>query len=178
MSFPQNKLPLHYRAKTADQRTAVRNRYQRGRLGAGAQVAALQKDAAFLAEARGWYSRGYKDWLLVSAIVNGMGNEVMRQLGLVPKPGRPMPKPISSDQMLAAIKDKVLPTSLFLGDNFNRMISMFEIAALGSYELRPRAPQLEPDKLRAFLRDRLEFYDFDFEHAPLFGDPPGNWPEF
>ena len=178
MAFPQTKLPLHYRANRAEQRDAVRNRYQRGRIAASAQVAALQNDPAFLAEARGWYARGYKDWVLVSAIVNSLGNEVVRERDLGPRPGQPIPKPLPPDEMLQAVKGRVLPTAAFLGDRFDHMVMGFEIAALAGYQLRQRTHQLDSAKLRAFLRDRLDFYDFDYKHAPLFGDPPGSWPEF
>ncbi len=156
----------------------MRNRYVRGRIAAGAQVAELQKDAAFLAEARQWYTRGYKDWVLVSAIVNGLANEMMRERDLIPLPGRPVPKQMSPDEMVEAVKGCVLPTTSFLGENFDRMITIFEISALGSYQLRPRSHHLIGDKVRAFLRERLEFYDFDYEHPPLFGSPPGSWPVF
>jgi hypothetical protein len=40
-----------------------------------------------------------------------------------------------------------------------------------------RRPDVEPRAIRAFLRDRMHHYDLDLPHRPLFGTPPGDWPE-
>jgi hypothetical protein len=54
---------------------------------------------------------------------------------------------------------------------------MFEIAALGSAGFELRSRMIEPESVRIFLRDRMDFYSFDLPHPPLFGLPPGHWPE-
>lgn len=154
----------------------MRNRYKKGRDAVAAQVEALQREPAFLVEARQWYARGYKDWILVSAIVNVVGNAVVRERGLMPKPGE-RPKPVPANFMLEATKGRVLPTTHFLGEEFARMITMFELTALESNGFRPRSRYFDPTKVQVFLRDRLAFYDFDYDHPLLFGDPPGTWPQ-
>lgn len=178
MAYPAGKLPLHCRAQNADPRIAVRNRYRKAHEIAFKQVAALQRSLEFLTEARDWYGRGYKDWTLVSAITNGMWNAVANERGLMPTYREQRPIAFDPKALVAAARGRVFPTEMFLGKNLEGLMFAFEAAALRTYGFEPRSPYMEKVTLRSFLRERLAFYEFDFKHAPLFGDPPGHWPKF
>jgi hypothetical protein len=63
------------------------------------------------------------------------------------------------------------------GDQFLRFLYTFNMVALASYGFELRQHVIHPEVMERFLRERLDYFSLDLPHLPLFGDPPGHWPE-
>jgi hypothetical protein len=176
MSFPNESLPVHRRANRENALEAIRNRYRRCREVAGAQVAVLQHDKAFLVEAHERYAAGYKDWHILGGIINAMWNQVAFEKRIDLTTLRPT-SPENPRQVVDQATGRVFPIELFLGDHLEGAITGFEFVCLASFGFFPRSGKAEVELVRKFLRNRMRFYEFDIEHPPLFGQPLGEWPE-
>lgn len=168
------KPPLHRRFDQQDVLKRIRWRYQGCQKAISEQIEALQLYPGFRKKCQGYYKRDYKDWILVSAIMQQMYNTKARELGLTMGP--------DSDRELLnevekAIHGVVYPISWFLGQEFDLQIDIFNVTCLHNYGFRFRKRGYNRSQVERFLRERMRHFDFDFPHKPLFGDPPGDWPQ-
>jgi hypothetical protein len=163
--------PLHRRFNERESISYIRNRYHICREKIAKQVEALQQDAAFREKCQGYYQRGYKDWVIASAIFNCMLNWRMRELGLVRTEDQQR-----FPELQNMLRDVVYPTSRFLGEDMDSHIQIHCVTALNTYGFELRRRDFKPDVVEKFLRERMRHFDFDLPHSPLFGEPPGNWP--
>ena len=167
------KPPLHRRFDEDKALEFIRNRYRHCRDKIAKQVEVLQKDAAFREKCKEYYKRGYKDWVILTAILNCMINYKVQELGLI------LPSEEVRNKFLelsAMLQNAVYPTKKFLED-IDLQIGFHSILALNTYGFRPRRKDFNPDVVEKFLRERMRHFDFDLSHEPLFGEPPGSWPK-
>lgn len=167
--------PLHRRfdGKTAMQH--ICNRYRHCRQKIVNQVRALQQDELFRKKCQSYYENGYKDWVILTAILNCMLNWKAKEVGLT----------ISSEEdpkrfleLQQTLQDTVYPPLRFLGTEFDFQIRvMHPTTALKTYGFELRRRDFKPEVVEKFLRERMKHFDFDLPHKPLFGEPPGDWPE-
>jgi hypothetical protein len=78
------------------------------------------------------------------------------------------------------IQGVVYPANLFLGDEFEGNINIFNFTCLRTYGFQLRQSIITPkiaDSIERFLRDRMNHFKLDIPHNPLFGKPPGEWPK-
>ena len=167
-------VPLHRRFDEQAAIGYIRNRYRNCRERIAEQVEALQQDAAFREKCQEYYEKGYKDWVIVSVIFNCMINWKAQELGLGLSLEQAQKEFIEARNMLRHI---VYPTSQFLREDMDFQIQMHCVTALITYGFEPRRKDFKPNAVEKFLRERMRHFDFDLPHDPLFGDPPGNWPE-
>lgn len=175
MTWPTGaKPPLHRRFDEARSLELIRNRYSNLRTRIPSQVANLQADTEFTELCKSYYGRGYRDWLIVSAIFNSMLNWVADKHKWNPD------LPIAP-QKLAEIghnmSDISFPTWRFEKDRMDIMINMHNASSLTSYGFQPRRSDFRPEIVERFLRERMRHFELDIPHHPLFGVPSGEWPE-
>ena len=152
------------------------NRYRTFRQMLGRQVEALQGSRGFLALARRYYADGYKDWHILSAVFNLRLNAEMRRLGLDVEHAM---RDRETVKMVCEIIERSVEPPAQIVERQAVMEEMFRVAditCLQTYGFEPRRPDVKPEVVQRFLRERMRHYDIDLPHDPLFADPPGNWP--
>jgi len=167
------KPPLHRRFDENKALDFIRNRYFQCRKKIAKQVEVLQKDTAFREKCKEYYKRGYKDWVILSAIFNCMINFKAQELGLNLSSEEDRDKILELSNML---QNTVYPTNKFLKD-MDVQIKLHSILALNTYGFELRRKDFKPDVVERFLRERMRHFDFDLPHEPLFSEPPGSWPK-
>lgn len=138
-----------------------------------AQLRALQADQAFLDRCATYYQQGYKDWHILSAIINFMGNRETRRLGL------DLRKPQDRERsrfLYEELKDVVIPPHEFDGPGFKFAFEMHALTCLTVYGFEERIGIMTDTALK-FLRERMRHFDLDIPHKPMFGRPPADWPD-
>ena len=166
--------PLHRRFNEQKAFDFIRNRYHQCYKKIAEQVKALQADAAFRNKCQEYYKRGYKDWVIVSAIFNCMLNWKAHELSLPVSPESARKQFLDLQNLLS---DTIYPTWWFLGSDMDFHIQMHCLNALITYGFEPRRRDFRPDVVEKFLRERMRHFEFDIPHTPFFGEPPGDWPE-
>ncbi|RQW81373.1 MAG: hypothetical protein EHM14_01080 [Methanothrix sp.] len=137
----------------------------------------LQKDESFCNKCDSYYKKGYKDWILLSVIHNCMLNWKINEIG------SPLYKMVDRDELKKLanlLQDFECPTNLFLGDEFDEHIKIYNFTCLRTYGFELRQGTISPeiaDSIERFLRDRMNHFRLDLPHNPLFGKPPGEWPD-
>ncbi len=165
--------PVHRRFSETKALAMIRNRYRELRKMIPEQVARLQPDPDFRRMCASLYERGYKDWVILSAIYNCMFTWQLDKTEFDPL------NPPSQDQFRAMqdrIQNNSYPAWRFVEENFDTAIMMHNVACLQSYGFELLRPDIKPPVIEAFLRHRMKHFEFDIEHPPMFGDPPGDWP--
>jgi len=167
--------PLHRRFNEASSLAAIRTRYSKLRQHCGAQVHALQNDIESRILLRSFYPRGYKDWHIVSAVYNIRLNWEFDRLGL-DFGSQP------STQQMEQINDIISlsvesPTRFANEQHIEQTLRIFDVNTLRTYGFEYRRRDYRPEAVQTFLRLRMKHYDLDLPHQPLFGKPPGDWPE-
>jgi len=166
--------PLHRRFDTKAAMRYIRNRYRHCRGKIAKQVKVLQQNAKFRNKCQSFYEKGYKDWVILTAIMNCMLNWKAKEIGLTVSSEE---DPKQFLELQQALRDIVYPPSRFLGKDMNFQIQvMHGITALKTYGFELRRRDFKPEVVEKFLRDRMRHFDFDLPHKPLFGEPPGDWP--
>jgi len=165
--------PLHRRFDEKKALEFIRNRYRHCHDKIPKQVEALQKDPAFREKCKKLYQKGYKDWVILTAILNCMINFKARELGLDLSR-----EEVSSrfSELSEMLQDNVYPTNEFLRD-IDFQIKFHSILALSTYGFEPRRRDFNPEVVEKFLRERMRHFDFDLPHKPLFNELSGCWPE-
>lgn len=156
----------------------IKNRYINLRKMIEKQVELLQHDELFCGMCESYYKKGYKDWLILSTIHNCMMNWKANEIG------RPLYTIDDRDEvkeLANLLQGVVCPTNLFLEDEFEGHIRVFNFTCLKTYGFELRQSTITPkiaDSIERFLRDRMNHFKLDIPHNPLFGKPPGEWPKF
>jgi hypothetical protein len=169
--------PLHRRFNEQESIEYIRNRYRHFHETISKQVEALQHEGAFLNKCKIYYEKGYKDWVILSAIFNRMMNLKAKELGIT----------LDSEEHLKQflelrnlIQDAIYPADLFLGEELDTLFEINNFTCLKTYGFDFRQKSITPETracIERFLRDRMKHFEFDLHHSPLFGETPGNWPE-
>lgn len=167
------KPPLHRRFDQNKALEFICNRYRHCRNKIAKQVEVLQKDPTFREKCREYYKKGYKDWVILTAILNCMINFKAQEMSLNLSSEKIRNKFLKLPNVL---QDTVYPTKKFL-ENMDFQIQMHSILALNTYGFKPRRKDFKPEVVEKFLRERMRHFDFDIPHESLFGEPTGNWPK-
>jgi len=175
MTWPLGaKPPLHRRFNEGKALELIRGRYAGLRSRIPSQVTTLQNDGEFRLLCRSYYDMGYKDWLIVSAVLNCMLNWKAHSLGLDFRSPE-------SRQHFARIADRLedscYPAWRFEKDEMDKMIAIHNMSALLAYGFEPRRLDFREAVVERFLRERMNHFEFDLPHKELFGEPPGDWPD-
>jgi hypothetical protein len=167
---------LHRKFNEADSLEQIRNRYRSFKQLLGRQVEALQKSPFFLTLARQFYADGYKDWHILAAVFNLRLNLEMRRLGLDIMDG--MQNRDTVKMVSEIVEHSVEPAERIIEAQAEmvRMFFVSDATCLRTYGFELRRPDVRPEVLQRFLRERMRHYDLDVEHSNLFGDPLGEWP--
>lgn len=168
--------PLHRRFNENESREHICNRYSTLRNILAKQVEVLQQNESFRDRCNYYYGKGYKDWVILSAIHNCMMNWKAGELGLTF---------LEADQELFhdltnQIKDAVYPVDRFLGEDFDNAIKIYCFTCLRTYGFVLRLGAITPEiaeNIEKFLRERMRHFELDLPHNPIFGEPLGDWPE-
>lgn len=170
-------IPLHRRHNSSGAIEAIEQRYSQFHQKLEPQVFVLQRNAAFRSQCSELYKRGYKDWMILGAVFNFLLQAELAEREV----------DIRDGQRASEIARKLLDDQSFVfgatdaqelcGDQFLRFLYTFNMVALASYGFELRQHVIHPEVMERFLRERLDYFSLDLPHLPLFGDPPGNWPE-
>jgi len=170
------KPPLHRRFDENKALDFIRNRYLHCRNKIEKQIEVLKKDTAFRDKCREYYNKGYKDWIILTAILNCMLNFKAQEMGLNLDEMRTEEGRARFLELSNMLKNTVYPTRRFL-EEIDKQIKFHSILALGTYGFLVRRRDFKPEVVEKFLRERMRHFDFDLSHKPLFSEPPGDWPE-
>ena len=167
------RAPLHRRFLVENSLRTVRERYLGLRPSIEAQVEVLQADESFLNQCVTYYSRGCKDWQICSAVYNVVLNKRLHELRLDPT------NPANASRMQSfpsEIDGLIYPAAIFEPKIMERAMEMHNLTVLKTYGFELRRAEVDDQAIEEFLRFRMRHFEFDLDHAPLFGRPPGNWP--
>jgi hypothetical protein len=167
--------PLHRSYNEASSLSAIRDRYTRLRPILEEQVKLLQQDVETRVILRSFYQNGYKDWHLLSAIYNVRLNWEAERMGvsfMEPPPKEQM------EQLAEIITLSTERPARFASERLiENALHIFDATTLRTYGFDCRRQDYRFEAIQTFLRLRLKQYDLDFPHQPLFGKPPGTWPD-
>jgi hypothetical protein len=139
-----------------------------------AQLAILRGDKGFLERCARLYGDGYKDWHILSAVFNHLirleANR--REIDLGTKEGQTAYKRLADE-----VKNVTFPASAFDGPEWEFAFTMHAITCLATYGFEQRTVAMRPQLAVDFLRERMRHFDLDIAHAPMFAQPPGDWPD-
>jgi hypothetical protein len=175
MTFPKNEsAPYHVMRSESEMKRQVKSRYQRLRADISEQVVVLQRSKEFCDFASGYYTQ-YRDWTILNGVYNCMldwrGREVYGVRWLRENPHEQL------KVALDRVKGSVYPAFRFVDKvTFERSVLGHLHSALKACGFDLRYARVDNDLVTAFLKDRLGFFDIDYPHKPLFGNPPGEWP--
>lgn len=145
----------------------------------------LQASAEFRSKCAAYYKHGYKDWVILSAIMNCMMNWKLIEQGTEI---RPKNNPGENDKILSTMREEMFkafdklqgvkyPPQRFLGSDMEVQLKMHGLTALKTYGFTPRRIDFKPETIEKFLHERMRHFELDIPHKFLFGEPPGDWPE-
>jgi hypothetical protein len=166
------KLPQH--ASTYDQADAlagVAARYEMMLPPVRLTLPRLAADQQFMQLVVSLRGQGWKDWHLLVAIANIVGNGRARIRGLN------MTTSISQadrDQFLLLMKKKERaddpkpPLNIFTEDTMWFHLSNAALMTIGRWGLEVRVKSLDPQSFLGLLGERFNYWDDDVEHVPLF----------
>ena len=181
MNSPTGQIPpLHRRFDETKALRYIRKRYVGLKRDIFRQVEALQQDIGVRKKFCEYYQQGYPDWVILSAVFNCMINWKANEAGLsIRFPGsaeeaRRETKAIGD--LRGCLKDAIYPSGWFRTSDMDLHMRGNAIIVLKTYGFECRRSDLRPEIVEKFLRERMKHYEFDFPHQPLFGEPPGNWP--
>lgn len=138
------------------------------------QIENLQGDEEFRAQCQVYYEKGYKDWVITMAVWNCMVQWQAERLGIDVRHPKRL---ISLENARKKLNNTTYPTWLFMEEDLARHMTMHSLVVLESYGFELRRRQFKPEVLEGFLRERMKHFELDLPHKPLFGEPPGNWPD-
>lgn len=167
--------PLHRKYDEALSMRLIRNRYVNCRQQIPKQVRALQDDENFRTFAADrYYANSYKDWHILLIVFNIMLNVSAKdelRSGFLE---------MSKEKIMSqahALSDCVFPSELFMSKRVRFIENTAFLACLESYGFAPRPGRIDDDAMLRFMKDRLNFFELDLPHVPMFGNPPGDWPD-
>jgi hypothetical protein len=173
-SIAGSKAPLHRRFDEKDALRQIRNRYLGMKEDIAEQVKTLQAEPRFLKRCEAFYAKGYKDWHILAAIYNLMIQIHLRALGNRLTTNADIAR---SKDSAKAICGKTFAPESFLTPELDFMFELHAMTCLKRLGFETRTG-VETGPVIKFLRERMRHFDLDVPHLPMFGNPPGNWPEF
>lgn len=138
------------------------------------QVQNLQNDGEFRAKCRSYYANGYKDWVITMAVFNCMIQWQGERVGVDLRNPRQI---VSLSALGRKLANTTYPTWRFLEEDMAHQLTLHSFIVLQSYGFEPRRADFRPEVVERFLRERMRHFELDLPHQPLFGEPPGDWPE-
>jgi len=165
--------PLHRRFNQKKAIEHIRNRYRHAYEQIRKQVKILQHSKEFRDKCKELYEQGYKDWVILSAILNCKANwtSQIQRTSLADLDSKQYWKLIEES------KDVVFLPKDFLSEDFDKHIGLHFVMALTTWGFQLRRRDFDPKVVENFMRKRMKHLDFDLPHKPLFGDPLGDWPK-
>jgi hypothetical protein len=169
-----SKPPLHRKFNEADSLKQIRSRYVGLKGKFDPQLEVLRSSDRFLERCQKPYAAGYKDWHILSAILNRllMLESAKRGIDLATKEGR--------NAQIALMKEPftgTFPESEFDGPEWEIAFKGHAITCLRTYGFEERSAAVRPDAVVKFLRERMKHFDLDIPHQPMFEKPLGDWPD-
>jgi len=149
------------------------NRYAAIRRVIPKQVALLQQSPEFRDLCAQYYERGLPDWSILSAAHNACLNLFAWNNELSPQE---MQSKAFMKKATGFIEDHPIPERLFTVELMEEMLSIQKATVLASWGFEFRTGSMDVGGLERFLRERFPVYEVDLPHKPMFGDPPGDWP--
>jgi len=166
------EVPVHRRYNKDEAEEHVRNRYIMTRKHISKQVIRLQSCGEFCKKCSQLYNNGYRDWIILSVIMNCMLNWRAQERLITPENINE-----HQEQLFSDLDDLSYPCQKFLGDEFEIHMQMHFASVLATWGFQLRRQDLSPDVVENFLRVRMKHFDYDLPHQQLFGSPPGTWPD-
>jgi hypothetical protein len=168
--------PLHRRFNEAESLQLIRNRYRNLHRTLAGQVKVLQDDIETRIIFRSFYEADFKDWHLLSAIYNVRMNWHFGEFGisLSDCPSKERLKEVEEIITLSIER----PSRFANNKLIEEALRLSDVTCLPTYGFECRRADYSPDAVRSFLQHRMRHYDLDLPHRPLFGKPPGDWPEY
>jgi hypothetical protein len=164
--------PLHRRFDEQDALRQIKSRYTALHEDIESQIRLLQSDPRFLARCEDYYHKGYKDWHILSAILNQMLQIRQCELGNQLRTKQEFEE---FKKMALQLKGRVYPVERFLTSELDFMFVTHALTCLHRMGFEERAG-LDQECTRKFLRERMRHFDLDIPHQPMFRSPPGVWP--
>ena len=84
---------------------------------------------------------------------------------------------ISLDRVGKKLDNTTFPTWRFMDEDMAHQMQIHGLIVLQSYGFELRRPNFRPEVVERFLRERMNHFELDLPHRPLFGEPPGDWPD-
>ena len=168
-----SKLKLHHRHNLGPDKESIRFRYATYRRKLSQQVSLLQKSDVFRAKCTELYERGYKDWMILGALLNWTIRIAGSNASEIEATMQQTNERIRSDE---PFDEQITPDDL-CGDEFLGFLYSFNFLFLATtygFDLNRR--KVEPRAAERFLSERLAHFDRDIPHVPMFGEKPGDWP--
>jgi hypothetical protein len=138
------------------------------------QIRLLQADQAFRQFCQKLYARGYKDWVIVMAVLNCMMHWVHAHEGK--NWWLENAQSASLEAEGRRLKGTTYPAWRFMEQDMEMYLTMHGVTVLSTYGFELRRPDINPEVVEKFLRCRMNHFEPDLPHSPLFGEPPGDWP--
>ncbi len=173
--------PLHRKFDKHEAMEMVRNRYRQARRMIPQQIENLQGDEEFRNQCRRYYEARYKDWVIINAVLNCMLQWQAEQLRLDFRNPRQVFSiegvGSSLEEIGTRLDNTTYPTWRFADELISVQMKAHSLHALVTYGFEPRRADFKPEVVERFLQERMKHFDFDLPHDPLFGEPPGAWPD-
>lgn len=171
---PLDSPPLHRRFDEQKALRQIAERYQgcRGRI--PTQVKMLQDDEDFCALCQQYYAMGYKDWMILMAILNCVLNWKLQARGV--KLAGANVAQLMRTQM-HEVNDDSYPVWRFDREMMDLHLQIFHMIALKAYGFDLRRRDYHPKCVERFLRCHMRHFDLDLAHEPMFGETKGEWPQ-
>lgn len=164
MALFGDEIPLHRLFDEKEELNYIRIRYEIIPRKIPRQLEYLARSIQFAEIVKELYSLGWKDWLIIWAILSTVSNEILSKKYQV-----------AGEEMLRAHYDFKEPDDFIPFDESHFTIERLEfflrlglMSSIQSYGFEFRDRDIEPEKIEKFLRKRFKFYDLDIEHIPFF----------
>jgi hypothetical protein len=166
--------PLHSRFDEREALETAEARYRVIRERIPSQVRLLQDSPGFRTQCRTYYEEGRPDWSILLALYSSAlilaASQRAQQTTELGDPG-------ALRGLEALVEEDPVPAHLFTEGQMRRAFAMQPASILESWGFDLRTKDLRPGKLEWFIKQRLPVFAYDPPHEPMFGEPPGDWPD-
>ncbi|WP_145504066.1 hypothetical protein [Streptomyces sp. CFMR 7] len=135
----------------------------------------LRTDREFMRTAVLLREQGWKDWHLLTAIANLVGNHRLERQGLRPALNDSAERRSQLKAVMMAPElpdDEPVPTQAFTMTALRSHLYNAALATAGNLGLVARGSSIHPEVLLRVLGDRYGYWTDDVEHADMFASPP------
>lgn len=166
--------PLHARFDEQEALETAESRYRVIRERIPAQVRLLQDSPAFRSQCSRYYGEGRPDWSILLALYS---SALILAAAQTDQPPSALGDPTVVHGLEALLEESPVPAYLFTEGQMRRAFAMQPPNILQSWGFEFRTGDFRLGTLEWFLRKRLPVFAYDAPHRPMFGEPPGDWPE-